>query len=239
VTGEDQSAAPDRPIDPGRPGDSARREYERRRQRDDERRRRIFGRYLAPVVKVVAGERPTTSAWDRGGRGEARVGRYLTGAVGHIGYVLHDRRIPGSRGNIDHITLVPSGVWVIDTKQYRGRVQQRDVGGWFSARPTLFVNGRNQTKLIPPVQGQVARVRAAIGDVDVYGCLCFNDAEWGLLSKPVVIDGITVTWPRRLADALVRPGPLGHQELKEVSARLARAFPSYAPGGTSHTPTGA
>jgi hypothetical protein len=49
--------------------------------------------------------------------------------VGHVGLVLHDRAIPGTRSNIDHIAVVPSGVWVIDTKQYRGRVQRRDRGG--------------------------------------------------------------------------------------------------------------
>jgi len=32
--------------------------------------------------------------------------------------VLHDRAIPGSRANIDHIGIGPTGVWVIDTKRY-------------------------------------------------------------------------------------------------------------------------
>jgi Nuclease-related domain len=239
MPGDDQHGVPDRPVDLGQPGGSARREYERRLHNDDKRRRRIFGRHLASVIKVVAGERPTTSAWDRGGQGEARVGRYLTEAVGHTGYVLHDRRIPRTQGNIDHIAVVPSGVWVIDTKQYRGRVQQHDLGGWFTSRPALFVNGRNQTKLIPGAQSQVNRVQTAVGDIEVHGCLCFNDAEWGLLAKPFLIDGITVTWPRRLAGSLIRPGPLGPRELNDLAARLSRAFPSYAPGGTSHKPTGA
>ena len=51
--------------------------------------------------------------------------------------VLHDRAVPGGRANIDHIAVVPSGVWVIDTKHYRGRLEQRDLGGWFVSRPAV------------------------------------------------------------------------------------------------------
>jgi hypothetical protein len=42
-------------IDLGRPGASARAEFERRLRRDAERRRRRFGRFLAALVAVLAG----------------------------------------------------------------------------------------------------------------------------------------------------------------------------------------
>jgi hypothetical protein len=35
--------------------------------------------------------------------------------------LLHDRRIPGTRANIDHLAVTPTGVYVIDTKKYQGR----------------------------------------------------------------------------------------------------------------------
>jgi hypothetical protein len=37
--------------------------------------------------------------------------------------VLHDRRIPGSRANIDHIAIAATGVWVIDSKRYKRKLQ--------------------------------------------------------------------------------------------------------------------
>lgn len=37
--------------------------------------------------------------------------------------VLRDRRIPGSRANIDHLAVTPTGVHVIDAKRYNGRPQ--------------------------------------------------------------------------------------------------------------------
>jgi Nuclease-related domain len=45
--------------------------------------------------------------------------------------VLHDRRVPGTRANIDHLLISSSGVFVVDAKRYGGRVEQRDRGGFF------------------------------------------------------------------------------------------------------------
>jgi hypothetical protein len=104
-------------LDLGSPGASAKAEFQRRRANDDRRRQEVFGRFLAPLVKAVTGEKLSTTAWDRGGRGEEKVGTFLSEAVGGSGLVLHDRVIPGGRSNIDHIAVVPSGVWVIDTQR--------------------------------------------------------------------------------------------------------------------------
>jgi Nuclease-related domain len=227
-TGEFDPAAR---VDLGSPGASARAEFERRRRIDDRRRRKMFGRFLAPIVKVVAGERRSTIAWGTGGRGELRVGTYLSRAVGGTGVLLHDRRVPGTRSNIDHIAVVPSGVWVIDTKQYTGRVQRRDLGGWFTSRPALFVNGRNRTQLVPAVQHQGALVQRAAGAaLPVRVALCFTGAEWGMPGRPFRIDGVSVTRPRRLAAALRRPGPLDRGAIAELATRIAAAFPSYRSG---------
>ena len=72
-----RKSLPETDIDTGQPGASARAEFERRQRADDARRQAVFGRYLSPVVKLVAGERQSTRAWEQGGRGEERVGRLL------------------------------------------------------------------------------------------------------------------------------------------------------------------
>jgi hypothetical protein len=228
------------PLNLGSPGASARAEYDRRRRRDDRRRQQTFGRVLAPVVKAITGERSTTTAWGRGGQGEERVGAYLSRTVGHRGLVLHDRAVPGSRSNIDHIAVVPSGVWVIDTKQYHGRVQRRELGGWFVPHPALVVNGRNQTKLVPAVRRQLARVEGSLSAaVPRHAVLCFTEAEWGLWGKPFTIDSVLITWANRLGRSLTRAGPLDRRDIETVAGLIAAAFPAYAPPGTSHRPTGA
>jgi hypothetical protein len=73
--------------------------------------------------------------WRRGAAGEVATARLLDRLPGGRWVVLHDLRIPGSRANVDHLVIGPTGVWVIDTKTTRARVR----AGWrlvrFGDRP--------------------------------------------------------------------------------------------------------
>src|SRR5699024_9308893 len=96
--------------------------------------------------------------------------------------VLHDRRIPGSRANIDHIVVTAGGVWVIDAKRYRGRPALRVEGGLIRPRvEKLMVGRRDCTKLVDGALKQVALVRQALEGVPVTGALCFVEADWPLI----------------------------------------------------------
>jgi hypothetical protein len=217
----------------GRAGASARAEYERRQVRDEARRRAVFGP-LAPVVRLIAGPRPSTEAWGRGAAGEERVGQWLAEAVRGRGVVLHDRAVPHGRANIDHIAVVASGVWVIDTKHLRGRLECRDVGGSFVPRPRLFVAGRDQSHLVTSARRQQALVAEALvaqeptGGALVRVALCFTGAQIGLFARPFTLDGVLVTWPRAFARALAGRGPLAPAECRALAARLTRTFPPYS-----------
>ncbi len=233
---ERTAAAPG--IDVGRPGASARAEYERRLRRDAEGRRRRFG-LLASVVALLAGVRPSTARWRAGGRAEERVGRLLRVAVGRSGLVLHDRAVPRGAANLDHVAIVPSGVWVVDTKRYRGRVRRGRRPCRLAGRRTLLV-GHDRGHLVSAALRQRALVQSAAGpETTVRAVLCFAGAEWGLRPRPFVLRGVLVTWPAALASSLRVPGPLDRSARDALADRLARAFPPYAPSGTSHRPTGA
>jgi hypothetical protein len=232
-------------LENGHAGASARAEYERRHARDQARRRARFGR-LAPVVSVLIGPKAATEAWARGAEGEEFVGHQIDDAVGTHGVALHDRRLPPSRGNLDHLVVVASGVWVIDTKHYHGRLARRQVGGWFTSREVLTVGRRDQSRLVAGARRQHAAVEEAVGPgVPVRAALCFTGVELSLLARPFVMDRVLVTWPRALARSLRASGPLSSADCSAVADRLAVAFPPYcpstrqAPGGTSHKPTDA
>jgi hypothetical protein len=215
--------------DPGVPGASARARYERLRRRDERRRREAFGR-LAPLVSLLAGPKRSTEAWGVGAGGEERIGASLGRAVGGHGVLLHDRRIPGGRANLDHLAVVASGVWVIDSKHYRGRLVRRRVGGWWTARDALFVGRRDHAALLAAARRQRRVVgRVVPRDVAVRVALCFTGVEWPLLARPFVLDGVLVTWPGALAKSLAAPGPLDADRRRQVAAGLAGAFPAYAP----------
>jgi hypothetical protein len=58
-------------------------------------------------------------AWRRGAKGERRTAKKLR-PLTHRGWVvLHDRAISG--GNVDHLVIGPTGVFVIDSKFWAGR----------------------------------------------------------------------------------------------------------------------
>jgi hypothetical protein len=225
-----------RPVfEPGRPGASARAEYERRVRRDEARRVARYGRWLGPIIGALTGPEGATTNWARGSEGEERVGRYLTETIGPRGVLLHDRAVPGRHANVDHIAVVPSGVWVIDTKRYRGKVELRR--GWFGTSPQLFVHGRNRTNLVSGALWQRQVVQEIVGHrTRVRVALCFTEAEWGFFAKPFAVRDVLVTWPRRMAGALREPGTVARRDVNALAQLLDRALPPY---GRSSTPVSA
>jgi hypothetical protein len=63
--------------------------------------------------------------WLRGAAGEEATARELERLPVRRWVVRHDLRIPGSRANLDHLVIGPSGVWVVDTKTTRAEVRVR------------------------------------------------------------------------------------------------------------------
>jgi nuclease-like protein len=70
--------------------------------------------------------RPSEQArtWQRGAAGERQTARLLD-RLTRDGYVIfHDLAVPGSHANVDHLVIGPTGLFVIDSKQWTGSVQQ-------------------------------------------------------------------------------------------------------------------
>ncbi|TPX03179.1 NERD domain-containing protein, partial [Schumannella luteola] len=239
-------AQPVEAIDRGTAGASARREYERREARDTARHearvaqskanvQAVFGTgFVGRVATFLAVDdgparpRQSTRAWETGAVGEERVAERLD-ALGEVGVIaLHDRRIPGTKANIDHLVVTPWGVWVVDAKRYRGKVDFDVVDSLFGfgGRKRLLVNRRDKTSLVDGVERQVAKVKEALGaGIDVNGCLCFVDAEWPLLLADFSVRDVYVCWPKKLARTLLkRQEPLLDPE--PIARMLASAFPA-------------
>lgn len=205
-------------------GASARREYERRKTRDEQRVRDEWGR-LAPVALFLRDEKQSTKAWVTGAVGEEKLGKALDARSGPDFRTLHDRLIPGSRANIDHLVITPSGIWVIDAKRYKGRPELRIEGGLL--RPvtrTLMVGRRDATKLLAGMHKQLAVVREVVGEqVPVRGVLCFIDADWPLIGGAILVDGIHVLWPKAVYKLIGRT-PSARFDIDAVHVLLATTF---------------
>ena len=217
-------------LDPGQPGASARREHERRRA-NREARTRAAHPHLGGVILALSSDPQSTTAWAIGAVGEEKLGTRLNALVSPTLRVLHDRRIPGSKANIDHIAVCPSGVFVIDAKRYQGRPELRVEGGIFRPRvETLLVGRRNCTKLVDGVLRQVELVRTALPadqalqEISVRGVLCFVEADWPLIGGSFRTRGVEVLWPKKLEKQLQLPGALGEPEIEQVHRSLAVTF---------------
>jgi hypothetical protein len=87
----------------------------------------LVGLAVAALVGWRLRFRPSEQArtWQRGAAGERHTARLL-GRLARDGYVVfHDLAVPGnSRANVDHLVIGPTGVFIIDSKQWTGSVHQ-------------------------------------------------------------------------------------------------------------------
>ena len=58
-------------------------------------------------------------SWNKGIKGEYIVAEYLN-QLPEDYFVFNDVKFPGSYGNLDHVVVGPTGIYVIETKNYKG-----------------------------------------------------------------------------------------------------------------------
>ena len=187
-----------------------------------------WGLFLGGLVILVTGWglwfRPSldTIAWRRGAAGERRTARLLDPLERHGWAVLHDLAVPGSRANIDHLVIGPGGVFVIDSKQYRGRLQLDGAGrlwhGRYPLAPTLrtvdYEADRAAQVLVDP-------------DVVVVPIVAVHGAQvpWG----KVVTNGVPVVAARRLPSMLRElPAVLGPERVAALADQARVRFHAAA-----------
>ncbi len=218
-------ADPDPPdFDAGTAGASARRKHERRRANREKQVREKHPR-VGGILLALANDPTHATAWARGAGGEERIAESLAKRLDDGTMLLHDRRIPGSRANIDHLAIAPSGVWVIDAKRYKGKVA---VSKPLFGQAKLTIAGRDKSKLVDGLAKQVALVEAVMleiaPDVPVHGALCFVDAELPMLGK-LSFKGFPLLYPKALAKRINASGPLDREGVTAVATELAIHFP--------------
>jgi len=74
--------------------------------------------------------------WRHGARGERRTARQLRRLTRHGWAVFHDLAIPGSGANADHLAVGPGGTFLLDSKNWRGRLAFTPDGTlWYGSYP--------------------------------------------------------------------------------------------------------
>jgi hypothetical protein len=192
----------------------------------------LLGSLLAPRLSLVLGGlaavlmgwalrfKPSLEAiaWRRGAAGERRTARLLDPLARHGWAVLHDLAVPRSRANLDHLVIGPGGVFVIDSKLYRGRLQLDPTGRlWHGRYPLAPI-----LRAVSLEADQAARVLPDPG-VAVVAIVAVHGAQvpWG----KVVMDGVPVVSARRLPSMLRRlPVVLGPERVAAVANQALIRF---------------
>lgn len=146
--------------------------------------------------------------WRRAALAEERTAGFLDALPPRRWAVWHDLRVPGSRANIDHVVVGPTGVWVVDTKSTRGRVRL----GW----RRVSLGGRRLDTA--PLEWEAAVVSGRLGVTA--RPIVVVDAPV-MRRRPGSCAGIPVVRADRLVPALRRGGArLGRSDVEMLSRRL-------------------
>lgn len=165
------------------------------------------------------------AAWRKGARGEQKTARILR-RLERRGYtVLHDRAIPGSQANIDHLVIGPSGVWVVDSKAWHRNTR---ISG---ARGQIWIGRRPATNLVQSAIYETRAVERALGrrlgaPVNARPVLAVHGARLPRFGG-LAVDGVPLLRARRVPRWISRYGdPLDPGRVDQLAAAAAATFPA-------------
>jgi hypothetical protein len=191
----------------------------------------LLGNLLAPRLGLVVGglaavvvgwglrfrPSPDAVAWRRGAAGERRTARLLSQLERRGWVILHDLAVPGSRANLDHLVIGPGGVFVIDSKQYRGHLQLDPAGRLWHGRYPLAPALRAVSFETDQAARVLADPQVPVPIVAVHG----TPVPWG----KVVMDGVPVVAARRLPSMLrALPAVLGPERVAGLADQARIRF---------------
>jgi len=135
----------------------------------------LVGLAVAALASWRLRFRPSEQArsWQRGAHGERHTARLLHRLHRDGFVVFHDLAVPGNTSaNIDHLVIGPSGVFIIDSKQWTGSVLQGGDGlAWHNHYPLDRTLGtvRWETEVLGRLLGTRAAALLGVHGAHVQG----------------------------------------------------------------------
>jgi hypothetical protein len=152
--------------------------------------------------------------WRRGARGERRTARLLNRLTDRGWVVFHDLAVPGSRANVDHLAIGSSGIFLIDSKYWRGRLM-------FAPDGTLWHGSYPLTAAIATIGFEAAAIAEALGTpssaVEPLLVIHGSTIPWG----EQFLGGVGILPGRQLVPTLLAlPPRLSDQQITELAERV-------------------
>jgi hypothetical protein len=162
-----------------------------------------------------------TRNWQRGARGERRTARQLRRLGRHGWVVFHDLAIPGSGANADHLVIGLGGVFLLDSKNWRGRLA-------FTPDGTLWHGSYPLTATLATIAWEASTIADALAvpapAIQPMMVMHGSTIPWG----EQYLGGVAVLPAGRLvATLLALPPLLTGQQITQLADRvLARLRPA-------------
>lgn len=180
---------------------------------------------VAAVLVAQWRHHDEAAAWRKGAAGERRTARMLRPLVQDGYVVLHDRALPRSQANLDHLVIGPSGVVVIDTKYRHPNTKVR------SRRGQIWIGRESSEEMVQAITYETSRVagelrRAGAVTVPVTSLMVVHGARlprWGALT----VAGVTVLRAGRARGWIKRlPPRLDLHQVAATAEWVERLFPA-------------
>jgi hypothetical protein len=160
------------------------------------------------------GARPSTEAWRIGAEGERLTARALQELPASY-RVQHDLAMPGSKANIDHVVTGPTGVFTVETKNYKSGVT--------ITNGRVFGSGRSLDHVVQQARRQAAVIAAKTGTA-VTPIVCVHGGRVTIKgrSQQPIVDGVRFCSGRRLCEIISNhPAALSEGDIREIERQLA------------------
>jgi hypothetical protein len=147
----------------------------------------VLALFVAGALAVVQitgfFEASAVRAWRVGAEGERRTAAFL-GPPREKGFVvLHDRKVKGWGGNLDHVVIGPTGMWAVETKNLDGKVVIRG--------DVLRIGGHRRDKIIDQARQEATIIQVVLADkldslnLEVTPVICLHRGELPFFNKTV------------------------------------------------------
>ena len=177
------------------------------------------------VIGVIGQALVEPISWGRGAAGERRTAGYLDPLRQRGFVVLNNRRPPGVKADIDHLVTGPTGLFVIETKNWSRRADARfgrlSVAGWDRTAAIEQVK-RNATAVQLVLAGGLGVHRLAVTPA-----LCLIGGR-GLFSQKRIAGVLLSNGKDLVRFVLDQPVVLGEDQVQELARRADRQLnPAY------------
>ncbi len=116
------------------------------------------------VLSAIYAPDKSVMTWSAGAEGERRTGRMLDKLERRHGWViLHDRAVPDSQANLDHLVIGPPGLVYVDSKNWEPKRVRTKRAPLTSNGVSLWCGRQNKDKELRTARWEADQAAQAIG----------------------------------------------------------------------------